>query len=371
MLKPIAQPLCCGALQACRRLQQQFTDWLCDPAVNATDITLAYLLPPRLPTQIEAEWLWAFLQREFDKKPLLLRAQTLADMPEHDKTLLRGWVDEAGKLLSQFQRNPPAWPVEHPAISAASWQAYKELMGSFYEKGFRAGLPYSENGTPVNDGGVTYAQFVRQFREAHRNSENPDASEACVLCGGPLENTPPVDHWIAESRYPIFSVCSDNLLVICGTCNPRPNKGDKPVYSDTIGGNAFANWFHPYLRPACGSIGLHYNVQTLTITCSALNPSDTEKVANLDKLLDLSNRWTRQFKAEYFSHADELRRREQIRLANNQPRYTQAEIVSHIKTEQAVLSPTRPHYEVHRTVFDALLEQARLDAWQTELGLVK
>ncbi|QXP84723.1 hypothetical protein ABZN20_09825 [Methylococcus sp. ANG] len=69
------------------------------------------------------------------------------------------------------------------------------------------------------------------------------------------------------------------------------------------------------------------------------------------------------------SSRDELSGKRQAG-ARHQPRYTQAEIVSHIKTEQAVLSPTRPHYEVHRTVFDALLDKARLDAWQTELGLV-
>lgn len=60
-------------------------------------------------TQIEAEWLWAFLQRKLDNEPVLFRAQAVAAMSVDDKKRLRDWVYEVGKLPSQFQPNPPAW----------------------------------------------------------------------------------------------------------------------------------------------------------------------------------------------------------------------------------------------------------------------
>ena len=141
----------------------KLTEWLCVPTVGAADINEANLVPPRVPTTIEADWLWAFLQKIDAGKSLLLRAQTLANMPVTDKGLLSDWVDSVSKLDSQFQSTPPTWPVTRPAISAMAWQAFKELMESFYEKGLRAGLPYATGGSPVTCGGVTYAQFVRRI----------------------------------------------------------------------------------------------------------------------------------------------------------------------------------------------------------------
>ena len=87
-------------------------------------------------------------------------------------------------------------------------------MEAFYEKGLNStnGIPYLSDGIPTAGGGVTYAQFVQEFREAHRLNQNHDAREVCVLCGGPLGQTPEVDHWIAKSAYPLLSVCADNLL---------------------------------------------------------------------------------------------------------------------------------------------------------------
>ena len=170
MLKPIVQPLCCGALYACRDLQLKLMKWLCDPAISAADIYEANLVPPRVPTQIEADWLWAFLQKIDTGQSLLARAQTLAAMPKADKILLQEWVNVISDLERQFQPSPPAWPVASPAISNVAWKAFRELMEAFFEKGLKGtnGIPYLPNGTPSAFGGVTYAQFVKAFRDAHR-----------------------------------------------------------------------------------------------------------------------------------------------------------------------------------------------------------
>lgn len=366
MLKPIHHVPCSPALRACRRLQEHLLTWLCDPAVDVGDVTKANLQPPRVPTQIEADWLWNFLLKVDSGRTLLSRAQVITGMSPADKLAMLTWGQAVAVLSTQFQPNPPAWPQGKPAIPSDSWLAFKELMEAFYEKGLRSGLPYAVNGTPVNNGGVNYADFVQAFRDTHRLNPAPGAREVCVLCGGPLGQTPEVDHWIAKSTFPLLSVCADNLLPICGECNSTSNKGEKPVHM----GGAFTDWFHPYLRHANGAIQLRYNLQTLSISASATNPADSPKVTNLDSLLNLASRWTREFKSEYIKQQGELIKREQLRKKQGLPSFTQPEIHVHIQTKQAVLLSTEPHHEVHSALFSAMLDQARLASWQVELELL-
>lgn len=363
MIKPIAQPLCSRALNSCFRLQMQFAAWLCNPAIGALDVTAENLSPPTIPTEIEASWLWGFLQREVEKQPLITRAQVIASMATADKNLLCDWIVAVCALEEQFQPDPSVWPISGPAISPHAWKAFKELMEAFYKKGFYSGLPYSSDGSPTAEGGVTYHQFVEEFRSLHRLHPNPDAREVCVLCGGPLDDIE-VDHWIVKSNYPLLSVRAVNLLPACGKCNSSENKGTKQVHTD----GSFEAWFHPYLRHANGSIKMDYNTQTRTISISSTTPSDDMRVRNIDTLLNLTTRWTREIKAEYVKQQDDIIRREKSRVINGEPRHTQAEVISHI--QQINVSPTEPHYELHLTLLNALLVEARLDSWQTELGLV-
>lgn len=239
-------------------------------------------------------------------------------------------------------------------------------MEAFYEKGLKAGLPYAPNGVPVAAGGVTYANFVRSFREDHRLNPDPEAREVCVLCGGLLGNTPEVDHWIAKHAFPLLSVCADNLLPICGDCNSTSNKGSQKVFSP----DGFQAWFHPYLRPGAGALLLAYTPLGPAITLSAVHPADTERVRNLNKLLNLTDRWTREFKMEYAKQQGILKGRERKRLQRGEPRHTQAEVTDFAEKYRDDLLASEPYHEVHRVLANALLDQARLDAWQTELGLV-
>lgn len=239
-------------------------------------------------------------------------------------------------------------------------------MEAFYEKGLRSGLPYLPTGIPTAAGGVTYADYVEVFRNAHRLNTNPNAREVCVLCGGNLGDTPHVDHWIIKSEFPLLSVCADNLSLICSTCNEAPNKGDKPVHSN----GSFADWFHPYLRPGNGSVRLDYVLANLSVQCSAVNPVDQPKAAKLDALLNLSTRWTREFKAEYVKHQDVLNRRERRRIQNRETRHSEGDINSYVRDWQADLVPSEPHLEVHQALAEALQQPSRLAAWHHELGLI-
>lgn len=365
MLKPINHLTCSPALRACQQLQVHLTTWLCNATVGEVDIIQANLVPPRVPTQIEANWLWTFLQKTDSKATLLSRAKILAAMSAADKELLISWVIVVDDLTRLFQPVPPVWP-ERPTIPKIAWKAFKELMEAFYEKGLRSGLPYAANGTPIVNAGVNYTAFVQEFRNVHRLNSAPNAREVCVLCGGSLGQTPEVDHWIAKSLYPLLSVCADNLLPICGECNSTSNKGNNPVYTN----GSFDDWFHPYLRQANGGIQMDYNLQTRTIVASATGPADDTKVTNIDKLLNLAARWTREFKAEYVKQQSVLIRRERLRVKNGKPRHTQQEILVHLQSVQNDLMSTEPHYEVHIVLCKAMLNQTRLAVWQSELGLV-
>lgn len=364
MLKPVSQPFCCGALNACFKLQMHLLQWLCDPTSTAADITKMNLVPPRVPTQLEADWLWRFLRGQ--KKTRLGQAKAIADMSAAEKASLLGWSNSVVAVAAQFLPNPPVWPITLPVIHATAWTAFKGLMDAFYERGLKGGLPYRADGTPVAANGVNYASFVQAFRDAHRLNLAPDAREVCVLCGGPLGDTPHVDHWIIKSAVPLLSVCADNLQLICSTCNEAPNKGDKPVHTT----GSFAEWFHPYLRSGTGVLQLGYVLPELAVRCEAIQSVDQPKADNLNRLLNLADRWTREFKAEYGKQQEVLRRRERRRISSGQARHLQPEIQAYVKQWQGDLLPSEPHHEVHQALCTAMLEPARLAAWHSELGLV-
>ncbi|MFZ3391222.1 hypothetical protein [Buttiauxella gaviniae] len=366
MLKSIHRVACSPALVACQQLMQRFALWLCDPAITDAHINQQGLQPPVLASSIEANWLWGFLQRIEAGQTLLSRAQTVAAMPSTQKTALSTWIQTVAALATQFQPVSMPWPNNRPFASESDWIAFKTLFESFYKKGFESGLPYLPNGTPTVAGGVNYADYVRAFRNTHRLNPDPDAREVCVLCGGPLGDTPQVDHWVLESKFPLLSVCADNLCLICSTCNEAPNKGKKPVHSN----GSFADWFHPYLRPGNGAVHLEYVLADLSVQCSSTTPADQSKSVKLDELLNLSIRWTREFKAEYAKHQDALRRREQRRLQTAQARHSVADIQSYVQQWQEDLVHSEPHHEVHRTLALALQQPSRLAAWHRELGLV-
>lgn len=365
MLKPIHRVPCSPALAACQRLMRRFSLWLCDSDTTSGHISQQGLQPPVLASAIEADWLWEFLQRVDDGQSLLSRAQSVANMPTAQKANLASWICSVSALTAQFQPEPTPWPITRP-IPEAAWRGFKVLMDAFYEKGFRSGLPFLADGTPTAARGITYKTYVEDFRNEHRFNPNADAHEVCVMCGDRLGDTPHVDHWITKSAFPLLSMCQDNLILMCGVCNEAPNKGEKPVHS---AGN-FKNWFHPYLRPGNGALQLSYELPKIAVRCNTESPADQPKADNLDALLNLTSRWTKEFKAKYFSHQDILIRRERRRIRREQARHTQGEIQSYIQQWQDDLNSGEPHYEVHHALGNALQEPNRLAAWFKELSFV-
>ena len=366
MLKPIHKVECSPALASCQKLMQRFAFWLCDAATTPVTITQYSLQPPRIPTAIEANWLWDFLQKTHAGSALLDRARAIAALSDPEKRNLRTWIEEVSALASQFQPHPARWPEDRPNIALPAWEAFKTLMQAFYKKGLDSGLPYQADGAPVTTGGVKYEDFLKAFRNAHRLSHDPNAREVCVLCGGPLGQTPEVDHWIRQSAFPILSVCDENLLPVCGDCNSTTNKREKAVHSN----GTFSDWFHPYLRPGNGALIISYSLPTFTVTCTAGN-GDQPKADKLDWLLNLRARWTREFKAEYAKQQGVLLRRERRRIAIGTARHTPAEISDYVHQWVGNLVASEPFFEIHEALGKAMNEPARLASWHAELSMVR
>jgi hypothetical protein len=271
-------------------------------------------------------------------------------------------------IALHFGLNPSlAFPAQIPNSwndKSPPWISFKTLFIAFYERGFtKGGLPYRSDGTPTDVGAdqVTYAKFVAEFRATHKLDTHHDAREVCVLCGGELKEQE-VDHWISKANFPLLSVCADNLLPICGECNAGyDTKGQKPVHSS---GN-FADWFHPYLRPAHGMLTLEYQLPEMTISCVAIKAADQLKVDNLDKLLNLGARWTREFKAEHRKKQKEAADR--IRRGRGPRDFTELQLW--LTEYRDGLVASEPNFEVHKALSSAMLEPTRLATWQGELGL--
>ncbi len=367
MLKKIRRVSHSPALRACQKLMSAFALWLCLPTTLVAKINEKEIKPPVVPSVIEAAWLWKFLQRKDAGRKMIERAQLIAAMPIHEKASLEAWIRAVSDLRAQFKRKPSLWPITRPQIDEKHWTAFREIMSAFYDKGFRSGLPYAPDGTPVKQDGVNYANFVEVFRDRHRLNRNPAAAEVCVMCGGQLGLTPHIDHWIVYSEFPLLSMCADNLTVICSTCNEAPNKGELPVHD----AGSFADWFHPYLRPGHSLFHLDYDIHNTSVNCCASSPADAQKVANIDGLFQLGSRCTREFKAEYINHQDILRRREESRLKKNEARHTEAELLAYFQRWHDDLSPAKPHHEVHALLANVVKDPARVQSWLTELKKVK
>lgn len=354
MLKPIHRVACSPALAACQQMMRRLALWLCDLQVSGVSVTQANL-QANMGSAIEGDWLWHLLAGSTGTKALLGKARRIADLPPADKTGLHQWIQAVSVLAQHFGPTPTATLPVNPPNGWGSrddrWAAFKALMVAFYEDGLRNGLPYAANGAPTTNAAlrVRYDQFVQEFRAAHRLDPFPDAREVCVLCGGPLV-LPAVDHWLAKTAFPLLAVCADNLLPICGECNSTLNKGQKGVHT----GGTFTDWFHPYLRHANGAIRLHYDDVTLSIRVDSATPADAVKVQNLDGLLNLGQRWTREFKAEYRRLQREAQRRH---IGNVQA------LQQRLMEYRRDLSAAEPHYEIHALLAETLLAPARLQAF--------
>lgn len=361
MLKPISYSKWSPALGACQRMMRTFALWLCDPTVKKTSVSQSGLVNA-LGTSIEGAWLWEFLKREVNTTPLLNHAKTLASLSEAEKASLREWVAKTTDVSSHFSltSSVPPLPTTSPLASKKDWNALQTLMEAFYSPGLTNGLPFDADGVATLDKSkqVTYTKFKEEFVRQHKFDKNDGAREICVMCGAEQRKAH-VDHWVAKAKYPLLSICADNLIPMCDDCNEAPNKGSEPVHTK----GAFQDWFHPHKRHPAGKLELRINFPVFTIEMKSKNSADAQRVVNLNRLLKLEARWSKELRAEY----RKVQRSLETQQVKKQAPLTFVELYQSVFDWTEQLSQAEPNHEVHQVLAKALLEPARLLAWLTEL----
>ncbi|MCU1783671.1 hypothetical protein NTD80_12985 [Pseudomonas sp. 13B_2.1_Bac1] len=361
MLKPIRYSKWSPALAAGQKLMRTFALWLCQPTVKKVHVSKKSLVG-LLSTPVEAEWLWQFLQREVGKVTLKVRAETIAGLDKAEKQLLTRWVTTTTDIGSHFSLNPgvPPLPLEIPLKNKADRHALQILMESFYSPGLRHGLPYGADGVATSDPSqhVNYERFKTDFLLLHKVDKDEDARAACVMCGAELRKAH-IDHWVAKASYPMLSVCADNLVPMCDECNEAPNKGSEKVHTN----GSFEEWFHPYKRHPGGKLVLQLNEPILGVRLASTDPADVGRVANLNKVLKLDTRWSKELRAEYRKVQRILERRQ----SKKQQPLTLIELYQVVVDWIDELSDAEPNHEVHQVLAEALQDPARLLAWHTEI----
>jgi hypothetical protein len=354
MLREIHQLPCWPGLQATFNLQVLFALWLCDDARKQEDISKANIEELHANQHVKA-WLWKYIHPRSDQLRLYKAAKKIAGQTNTDKAILRDWIDVVKNVSAQFQANPAAWP--EPPSQLAAWQSFKQLMETFYERFKNNGLPFDAAGNPSDTNGLTREKLVEEYKALH-------GDRVCVICEYPLGN-PQVDHWVNKAKYPLLSIVGFNLLPICRECNSSENncKGEDPVYEKGVN-EAFNNWFHPYYRPGYGHIVIKYEESELVVKPQPDTADYADRVNNLAELVNLSGRWTKEYKAKYQEYQDTLRRQIEANAIDDVLGYVRDKIEVWLDD----LSEDASHYHLYRELLQSTLEPSRIAIWAEELA---
>jgi len=351
MLRAIHQVNCWAGLQAGFDLQVTLARRLCDPVVSSENLTengvkVLHTNP------IVQTWLWRFLHPRRDQLRLLNAATAVADQPVNEKQSLLAWINVVVDIAAQFQANPQAWP--DPLKDLPQWSNFKTLMLGFYDKLDSSGVPFDALGNATSTNKTTYSQFVSDYKALH-------GDRICVFCEGPFIK-PQVDHWVDKASYPILSISPANLLPICSDCNEAPAKGSLDTFSPGES-EAFSDWFHPHHRTGVGYVDMEYHDRTLDIKAVTTDDDYQDHVENLDSILILSERWTKEYKAQYVELQKELQQYVDHKIIGA----NENDIQSRIAEKMIGLVDGSPHEKVRRLLYGCVQEPARLSSWAVEL----
>lgn len=349
MLHPIQLPDSHIALMRTVELQARLMDWICNPATTAADVTLVNL---SLREPDVAEWLnwFAGLQD-------ILPAMAYIADSQQEKSAIKDWFKGSLRFAEHFDDTnaaPTAWPTPLPFPEPTAAHVSKLLL-RFYTAAYQGGngLPYDSVGNPCERG-----LKWEQYREAIRSA---NFERVCPGCDGDLNAGEEFDHWIGKATYPSLSVCPENLVLLCHKCNSTGQKGTQPTYS--AGAAPFADWFHPWLRQAEGKFSLSINGANVTLAEN--DPADAARIANLDRLLGLSGRWSDEATSQVGSFLTTLK----VLLESNAKLSEADARVALIQRQRETVKSIgkQPHSMVRKAVLDeALANLATIQSWMVE-----
>jgi hypothetical protein len=272
-------------------LQRRLLNALCqDSLQSATTIDEAWLLNALGDLAIDPEWFGRFCNWQHEGQTLLDRARSIANFSAKIKTHLL--ADFENDLAFEALFDPEAQGARDlvglaplRALDPQAAEVVHRFFESFYNPSFYTGYRIPTAG---NSADFTRRRFVQDFQDC-----NSDLS-VCPMCDGDLGNAK-VDHFFPRAAYPYLSVHPLNLVPICDDCNGPGGKHETPPLSPNATGHHTDDWFHPYLRSACGTytIGFEEHQAGTTPILTGATSQTQRRLTNLTLLCHLDERWRR------------------------------------------------------------------------------
>jgi hypothetical protein len=343
MLHPV-QPSCELALSWAMALQKDLIVGLCDPAMTPRKVTIRWATNLRPPVK---DWIERFVNRQYRKKKIIEHMKVIAKLSVSEKQELINHFNEILSFTNAFV-DGAVQPVMREIKDCPASPAVLALLEAFYELALRdLHLPVDANGD--YGGSFSRDDYVR----LHGDLNSP---RICPFCDGEL-NRPQVEHWLGKAKYPALSCHPRNLLPTCYACN-AVEKGTTPVIN--LGtSEPFSEWFHPYERQAFGRLKI--TVEPPKVKVEAKDLSDDKRVKNLDELLNLSDRWSQEYKHQKQDFLRQLRVRFR-REALTQPRFLEEVNILEEAARESVYKA--PHAILQSVILERVISYAEeLAAW--------
>lgn len=203
------------------------------------------------------------------------------------------------------------------ASSRNGYAALKDLCGQLYD------IVAKGDSEPRESGGELYSSGLLRQRFREHNGRFGRMCPVCIREVFFSQWEGDVDHYFPRSTHPALSFHPYNLLPICTDCNGPKNKFFwEPVDPKDAGPGELRTVFLPYLRSASREVELGVREsrdakKDLKIVIRPGPGGDRwtqRRIENMDRLYNLSNRWSGILEGVYGDVEDECwqRRREGV-----------------------------------------------------------
>jgi hypothetical protein len=292
VLHHIQNPACATSFDNVLTFERSVLAYVCDPTAPCppSEASLKQKLG-----DASGEWFFKKLWKKAAPSELgaavaelMLLARTGGDIEQQ--------VVDAFDNDTQFYKlaTSPRFVFRFRALPAAVQAAIKKLLVLFYDDLLAGGFPPAVHG---GEHALTRDRLLESFESA-----NPKLG-VCPACDGQkpgkvrgklLADT---DHYLPKSLYPFLAVHPWNLVPICLECNQRIKRAKDPV--DFHDSAPLPNTFLPYVSGAYEEIELHVTrgqdgTLHLSFSDRASNPS--RRMASLDRVFGLTERWSSRLK---------------------------------------------------------------------------
>jgi len=288
MLHRINLPDCRAHLDWIVQFQCNLLHALCDPTVVPVLVDIDWVKSIR--ADVDDDWMTRFCGWKKEQKSILQRMQAIAGLTAAEKQIVIDHYEANLQYPDAFDDDkadpPPTIPLPNGLTESAA-KAYRGFFEMFYAPIFYKAS--NHQGYPV-EGGELAKRFWKAVYLQGYHEANPKMA-VCPLCDGSMDGAE-LDHWLPKEQLPELNCHPLNLVEICGTCNSVINKGKKPTFDESRP-QPFANWFHPYLRQAEGCYSI--DVENGRPTFLGNDENSQQRIENLDRLINLSTRWSQKF----------------------------------------------------------------------------